>query len=48
MVVFSCKDLRKLNTCSHKDKYSMKDISEWIGEIGGANSNYDSAIDLMG
>jgi hypothetical protein len=46
MVVFSYRDLRKLNTHSHKNKYSIKDTREWIGEIGRANLNYHSAIDL--
>ena len=39
-------DLRKLNAQSHEDKYSMKDISECIGEIGRANSTLYSTIDL--
>ena len=39
-------DLRKLNAQTHEDKYSMKDISECIGEIGRSNSIYYSTIDL--
>jgi hypothetical protein len=39
-------DLRKLNVQSYEDKYSKKDISECIGEIGRVNSIYYSTIDL--
>jgi len=41
-------DFRALNAQSHIDKYSMKDISECIGEIGKANSTIFSTLDLTG
>ena len=31
-------DFRALNSNSHIDKYTMKDVSECIGEIGRSNS----------
>ena len=39
-------DFRELNLNSHIDKYSMKEISECIGEIGRANSTIFSTLDL--
>ncbi len=39
-------DFRALNTQSYTDKYSMKDVSECIGEIGRSGSTIFSTIDL--
>jgi hypothetical protein len=39
-------DFRELNNHSHIDKYSMKDITECIGDIGRANSTIFSTLDL--
>jgi hypothetical protein len=39
-------DFRKLNNHSHIDKYSMKEITECIGDIGRANSTIFSTLDL--
>ncbi len=39
-------DFRTLNNQSFTDKYSMKDVSERIGEIGRSGSTIFSTIDL--
>jgi hypothetical protein len=39
-------DLRELNNHSHIDKYSIKEITECIGDIGRANSTIFSTLDL--
>jgi len=39
-------DFRALNSHSHIDKYSMKEITECIGNIGLANSTIFSTLDL--
>ena len=39
---------RALNAQTHKDKYSMKDVSACIGEIGHSGSLIFSTIDLTG
>ncbi len=39
-------DFRALNQQSYTDKYSMKDVSECIGEIGQSGSTIFSTIDL--
>jgi len=39
-------DFRLLNQHSHIDKYSMKEISECIGDIGWANSSIFTTLDL--
>jgi len=39
-------DFRELNQNSHIDKYSMKEITECIGDIGHANSCIFSMLDL--
>jgi hypothetical protein len=39
-------DFRELNNHSHIDKYSMKEITECIGDIGRANSTVFSTLDL--
>ncbi len=39
-------DFRQLNQHSHIDKYSMKEISECIRDIGRANSSIFSTLDL--
>jgi hypothetical protein len=39
-------DFRALNEQTHTDKYSMKDVSECIGEIGRSSSAIFSTIDL--
>ncbi len=39
-------DFRELNNHSHIDKYSMKEITECIGDIGRANSTFFSTLDL--
>ena len=39
-------DFRALNAASHIDKYSMKDVSECIGEIGRSGSTIFTTIDL--
>ncbi len=39
-------DFRALNNQSYTDKYSMKDVSECIGEIGRSSSALFSTIDL--
>jgi len=39
-------DFRALNNQSYTDKYSMKDVSECIGEIGRSGSTIFSTIDL--
>jgi hypothetical protein len=36
----------ELNNHSHIDKYSMKEITECIGDIGRANSTIFSTLDL--
>ena len=41
-------DFRALNAQTHIDKYSMKDVSECIGEIGRSGSSIFSTIDLTG
>ena len=41
-------DFRALNAQTHVDKYSMKDVSECIGEIGKSGSTLFSTIDLTG
>jgi len=39
-------DFRELNQNSHIDKYSMKEITECISDIGRANSTIFSTLDL--
>jgi len=39
-------NFRELNEHSHIDKYSMKEINECIGDIGGANSTIFTTLDL--
>jgi hypothetical protein len=39
-------DFCELNNHSHIDKYSMKEITECIGDIGRANSTIFSTLDL--
>jgi hypothetical protein len=39
-------DFRALNANSHDDRYSMKDVSECIGDIGKAGSTIFSTLDL--
>jgi hypothetical protein len=39
-------DFRALNNQSFTDKYSMKDVSECIGEIGRSGSTIFITIDL--
>jgi hypothetical protein len=39
-------DFRELNQNSHIDKYSMKEITECIGDIGQANSTIFTTLDL--
>ncbi len=39
-------DFRELNNHSHIDKYSMKEITECIDNIGRANSTIFSTLDL--
>jgi Reverse transcriptase (RNA-dependent DNA polymerase) len=39
-------DFRALNNQSYTDKYSMKDVSECIGEIGRSGNTLFSTIDL--
>ncbi len=39
-------DFRELNNHSHIDKYSLKQITECIGDIGRANSTIFSTLDL--
>jgi len=39
-------DFRELNQNSHKDKYSMKEITECIGDIGQANYTIFTTLDL--
>jgi len=39
-------DFHALNNQSYTDKYSMKDVSECIGEIGRSGSTIFSTIDL--
>jgi Reverse transcriptase (RNA-dependent DNA polymerase) len=39
-------DFRELNQNSHIDKYSMKEITECISDIGRANSSIFSMLDL--
>jgi hypothetical protein len=39
-------DFRELNQNSHIDKYSMKEITECIGDIGRANSTIFTMLDL--
>ena len=41
-------DFRALNAETHIDKYSMKDVSECIGEIGRSGSCLFTTIDLTG
>ena len=38
-------DFRELNQNSHIDKYSMKEITECIGDIGRANSTIFTMLD---
>ncbi len=40
-------DFRELNNHSHINKYSMKEITECIGDIGRANSTIFSTMDLI-
>jgi hypothetical protein len=40
------KDFKQLNLHSHIDKYPTKEINECIGNIGQANSNFFSTLDL--
>jgi hypothetical protein len=40
------RDFSALNQQSYTDKYSMKDVSEFIGEIGRSGSTIFSTIDL--
>ena len=39
-------DFQALNSASMEDKYTMKDITDCIGEIGGAGSSIFSTLDL--
>jgi len=39
-------DFRALNSNSHDDRYTMKDVSECIGDIGRAGSHIFSTLDL--
>jgi hypothetical protein len=39
-------DFREFNQNSHIHKYSMKEITECIGDIGRANSNIFTMLDL--
>jgi hypothetical protein len=39
-------DFRELNQNSHINKYSMLEITECIGDIGRANSNIFTKLDL--
>jgi hypothetical protein len=39
-------DFRELNNHSHIDKYSMKEITECIGDIGHANVSIFSTLNL--
>jgi len=39
-------DFRELNKNSHIDKYSMKEITECIGDIGTADSTIFTTLDL--
>ena len=39
-------DFRALNAASMDDKYTMKDVTECIGEIGRAGSSIFSTLDL--
>ena len=39
-------DFRELNANSFDDRYSMKDISECIGDIGRAGSTIFTTLDL--
>jgi hypothetical protein len=39
-------DFRELNQNSHIDKYSMKEITECIGDIGRADSTIFTTLDL--
>ena len=39
-------DFRGLNEKTHTDKYSMKEVNECISDIGRANSNIFTTIDL--
>jgi hypothetical protein len=39
-------DFRKLNSNSHTDKYSMKSVEEYIGNIGRSGSTMFSTLDL--
>ena len=39
-------DFRSLNAASQDDKYTMKDVTECIGEIGRAGSSIFSTLDL--
>ena len=41
-------DFRALNAQTHVDKYSMKDVSKCIGEIGRSGSTLFSTLDLTG
>ena len=39
-------DFRGLNEKTHTDKYSMKEVNEYISDIGRANSTIFTTIDL--
>jgi len=39
-------DFQELNQNSHSDKYSMKEITKCISNIGRANSSIFSTLDL--
>jgi len=39
-------DFKALNQNSHIDKYSMKEITECIGDVGSANSSIFTMLDL--
>jgi hypothetical protein len=39
-------DFREINNQCHIDKYSMKEITQYIGDIGRANSTIFSLLDL--
>ena len=40
-------DFRELNSHSHIDKYSIKEVNECIGYIGRANSTIFTTLDLI-
>jgi hypothetical protein len=39
-------DLRELNAASYDDRYSIKTVNEYIGDIGRAGSTMFSTLDL--